>query len=87
MECTAQTDIDGRLVQSESFVDGNGGYLFDPKDVFQGEGGGIGGRGGGRGDGTTLADIVPSSKKTGAEEVTLSLRCACLLPCITHLTQ
>lgn len=68
MECTARTDAAGRLVQQESYVDGNGGYAFDPRDVFQGEGGGIGGRGGGRGDGTTLPDAAGTSPEGGAEE-------------------
>ncbi|CAM9258655.1 unnamed protein product [Ectocarpus sp. 4 AP-2014] len=68
MECTAQTDGAGRLVQQESYVDGNGGYTFDPRDVFQGEGGGIGGRGGGRGDGTTLPDTAGTSAEGGTEE-------------------
>ncbi|CAM9261120.1 unnamed protein product, partial [Ectocarpus sp. 8 AP-2014] len=67
MECTAQTDAAGRLVQQESYVDGNGGYTFDPRDVFQGEGGGIGGRGGGRGDGTTLPDAAGTSAEGGTE--------------------
>lgn len=68
MECTALTDAAGRLVQQESYVDGNGGYTFDPRDVFQGEGGGIGGRGGGRGDGTTLPDAAGTSAEGGTEE-------------------
>ncbi|CAM9653059.1 unnamed protein product [Ectocarpus sp. 12 AP-2014] len=68
MECTVQTDAAGRLVQQESYVDGNGGYNFDPRDVFQGEGGGIGGRGGGRGDGTTLPDTAGTSAEGGTEE-------------------
>ncbi|CBN73996.1 hypothetical protein Esi_0009_0188 [Ectocarpus siliculosus] len=67
MECTAQTDFAGRLVQQECYVDGSGGYTFDPRDVFQGEGGGIGGRGGGRGDGTTLPDAAGTSAEGGTE--------------------
>ena len=41
MECTAGTDEEGRLIQRETYVDGNG-YTFDPRDVFKGEGGGLG---------------------------------------------
>lgn len=41
-------------MQRETYGDVNG-YIFDPKEVFQGEGGGIGGRGGGEGDGTTFS--------------------------------
>lgn len=67
LECTAKTDSDGRLVQRESYVAGNGGYTFDPREVFQGEGGGAGGRGGGRGDGTTLPDTTVD--EGGANEV------------------
>lgn len=67
MECTSRTDADGRLIQRASYSDvdrdgtGAGGCTFDPKDVFQGQGGGIGGRGGGRGDGTTPADPADST--------------------------
>lgn len=74
MECTSRTDDDGRLVQRESYsnVDhdgtGAGGYTFDPRDVFQGEGGGIGGRGGGRGDGTTPADPADGTADPGRGE-------------------
>lgn len=74
MECTAQTDAEGRLVQRESYSNADrsaGGYIFDPKDVFQGDGGGIGGRGGGRGDGTTPADPPPAieDQNSGAPDV------------------
>jgi len=75
MECTAKTDAEGRLVQQESYSNVDrivGGYTFDPKDVFQGDGGGIGGRGGGRGDGTTPADPPPTGAETslgGDDEV------------------
>lgn len=74
MECTSRTDANGRLVQRESYsnVDhdgpGAGGYTFDPRDVFQGEGGGIGGRGGGRGDGTTLTDLADDLADPGEGE-------------------
>lgn len=40
-------------MQRETYGNANG-YIFDPKEVFQGEGGSIGGRGGGEGDGTTM---------------------------------
>ncbi len=67
MECTAETDAEGRLVQRESYSNADRivrGYTFDPKDVFQGDGGGIGGRGGGRGDGTTPAGPPPTGAET-----------------------
>ncbi|CAM9167030.1 unnamed protein product, partial [Laminaria digitata] len=73
MECTAVTDEDGRLIQRETYVDGNG-YTFDPREVFKGEGGGLGGRGGGRGDGATrrnkpaVPQTDPSSDGSGSEE-------------------
>eukprot|EP00752_Nemacystus_decipiens_P008616 g7695.t1 len=74
MECTSRTDADGRLIQRETYSnvdrDGNeaGSYTFDPRDVFQGEGGGIGGRGGGRGDGTTPVDPADGKGDTGGGE-------------------
>lgn len=72
MECTSRTDAEGRLVQRESYSnvdgDGAGGYTFDPRDVFQGQGGGIGGRGGGRGDGTTPADPADGTADPGGGE-------------------
>eukprot|EP00903_Cladosiphon_okamuranus_P010537 g9967.t1 len=77
MECTSRTDADGRLVQRETYsnVDrdatGTGDYTFDPRDVFQGEGGGIGGRGGGRGDGTTPADPGEGEEGSGKDEAHL----------------
>lgn len=36
--------------------------MFDPRDVFTGEGGGIGGRGGRRGDGTTRQNSARADK-------------------------
>lgn len=80
MECTSRTDADGRLVQRETYSNADrheteaGGYTFEPRDVFQGEGGGIGGRGGGRGDGTTPADPADGTADTGGgEEVRYTL--------------
>lgn len=51
IECSVETDCDGLLFYRETYGDADG-YMFDPREVFQGEGGGIGGRGGGLGDGT-----------------------------------
>lgn len=63
MECTAETDADGRLLQRQIYADGEG-YMFDPRDVFRGNGGGVGGRGGGLGDGTIrTADDCPAGKQ------------------------
>lgn len=71
MECTAGTDEDGRLIQRETYTDGDG-YTFDPREVFKGEGGGLGGRGGGRGDGATRRNpVVPQtdpSNCSGSDE-------------------
>lgn len=64
MECTAETDELGHLIQREIYTDNEEDLNFDPREVFRGDGGGIGGRGGGRGDGTTRVDPTKTIQGT-----------------------
>lgn len=67
MECTVETDEHGRLKQRQNFGETDS-FSFDPRDVFKGDGGGIGGRGRGLGDGTTHPEPTGNASLDGDDK-------------------